>query len=123
MTYFDFTRLIEKYTRPFTVILKSEGSYNAMGDWVDGENSEREMRGALMSMSERKIYNSNGLYTSKDKILHMTSPIENALLGAEVIFKENVYKVEEVKHADNEDFTGVYSYVLKWVSVFNRRQE
>lgn len=118
MAYFSFGRLITKYARPFVLTKTESGTYNEVGDYVEGSATDFELTGAIMAMSARKVYNSNGLYTTKDKVLHMTSGIDNALLGGEVVFEGNVYKIEEIRGADNDVFTGVFSYVLKWVSAF-----
>lgn len=118
MSYFNFSRLIAKYSRPFMVAVRSEGSYDSKGDWKEGEPIYTEINGAIMAISQRKVYNSNGIYTTLDKSLYMTSPIDKALLQAEIIFNDNVYKIEEVRGADNDVFTGVYNYILKYVSAF-----
>ena len=34
MQYFNFSRLIRKYSRPFTCELKAEGTYDDLGEWV-----------------------------------------------------------------------------------------
>ena len=59
------------------------------------------------------------MLTAKDKVLHTLSEIDNALMGATVIFKNNKYSIETQKGKDNADFTGCYSYILKWVSAFD----
>ncbi len=122
MAYFNFNRLISKYSREFTVIVNSEGEYDAKGDWVDGEKREITMTGAIMAMSESKVYNSNGAYTSKDKVLYMTEPLSDALFDCDVKFLGNVYKIDSTVEADDADFTGVYHYILKWVSVFEETE-
>ena len=122
MAYFNFNRLISKYSREFTVIVNSGGEYDAKGDWVDGEKREITMTGAIMAMSESKVYNSNGAYTSKDKVLYMTEPLSDALFDCDVKFLGNVYKIDSTVEADDADFTGVYHYILKWVSVFEETE-
>ena len=122
MAYFNFNRLISKYSREFTVIVNSEGEYDAKGDWVDGEKREITMTGAIMAMSESKVYNSNGAYTSKDKVLYMTEPLSDTLFDCDVKFLGNVYKIDSTVEADDADFTGVYHYILKWVSVFEETE-
>lgn len=118
MANFNFNKLISKYSREFTVIVDSEGDYDAKGDWQDGEKRETTMTGAIMAMSERKVYNSNGAYTSKDKVLYMTEPLDNALFDCDIKFLGNIYKIDSAVEADDAEFTGVYHYILKWVSVF-----
>ena len=122
MQYFNFSRLIRKYSRPFTCELKAEGTYDDLGEWVASENAVISMTGAILSVRDDKLYQQDGVYTEKDKILYMLTPIDNAMLGAEIIFKDNVYTVEDSTGADDAEFTGVYRYHLKWVSVFRRLQ-
>lgn len=119
MANFNFSRLIGKYSREFTVIVNSEGEYDAKGDWTDGEKQEITMTGAIMAVSENKVYNSNGAYALKDKVLYMTEPLNNALFDCHVKFRGNVYKIDGAVESDDADFTGVYHYVLKWVSALD----
>lgn len=119
MAYFNFSNLINKYSRDFTVISKSEGDYNTAGDYVNGTLTETTLRGAIIGFSESKVHRSEGTLTTMDKALHMLTPIDSALMGAEVIFNGNKYRIETQKGKDNADFTGCYSYTLKWLSAFN----
>lgn len=122
MQYFNFSQLICKYSRPFTFELKAKGAYDDLGEWVTPENAVISMTGAILSVRDSKLYQPEGVYTAKDKILYTLTPIDNAMLGAQIIFKDNVYTVEDSTGADDADFTGVYIYQLKWVSVFRRSQ-
>lgn len=119
MQYFNFRNLIRKYSREFTVVIKGEKELNAAGDWVYGENKQITLYGAIIGFAERKIFRAEGTLTEQDKALHMLQPIENALIGSTVIFNGNVYRLETQKGKDNADFTGVYSYTLKFQSAFN----
>lgn len=123
MQYFNFSRLIRKYSRPFTCELKDVGGYDDLGEYVTPTDGVITMNGAIFSALEAKRYQPDGVYSEKDKILYTLTPINNALLGAEVIFKDNVYSVENSTGADDAEFTGVYTYRLKWVSVFERRKQ
>lgn len=121
MANFNFTRLINKYSREFTVISKGEGYYDAAGEYVDGTQTETKLYGAIIGFAESKRYRSEGTLTEQDKALHMLQPIDNALLGATVIFNGDKYRIETQKGKDNAEFTGVYSYTLKFVSAFNEK--
>ncbi len=120
MQYFNFSRLIHRYSRPFTCELKAEGAYDALGEWVTPEGSVISMTGAILSVRDSKLRQPDGVYTEKDKVLYILTPIDSAMLGAEIIFKDNVYTVEDSTGEDDAEFTGVYIYHLKWVSVFRR---
>ena len=118
MAYFNFQRLIQKYSREFTVILKGERTLNAAGDYVRGASTEITLYGAIIGYSESKQHRSEGTLTANDKALHMLEPIENALIGATVIFDGEEYRIETQKGKSNAVFTGVYSYTLKYLSAF-----
>ena len=118
MRYFNFGRLVQKYSRPFVCKIKETGYYDDLGEWYAPPPKRYEAEGAVMSISSSKLYHSDGAYAAKDKSLYMLSPIDSALLNAEIIFNNNVYRVESDTGCDEAEYTGVYSYVLKWVSVF-----
>lgn len=120
MKLYNFYCLIEQHSVTFTFRQPQEGHYDA-GKWVAGEPIERELRGAIIPMSERKIYSSGGTYTTKDRQLYLLKPLEGALKGAEVVYKQNVYSVEE--STDYSDYADVAVYTLRWVSALDRKQE
>ena len=118
MSFFDFDNLIDQYSRTFTVQTEQAGHYDDMGDWVSGGMDETEREGAIIGFAERKLYREGGTLTANDKHLFMLSPIDRPLKNAHVVFNGNRYKIEEEKMKDNAEFTGVFSYLLKWVSAF-----
>ena len=119
MAFFNFKNLITKYSREIKVVKEGEKALNDVGDWEYAEPTETTLYGAIMGLTESKIQRSDGMLTAKDKVLHTLSEIDNALMGATVIFKNNKYCIETQKGKDNADFTGCYSYTLKWVSAFD----
>jgi len=112
--YFDFYDLINKYSTVFKAIICSEGSYNEKGEYLCTKE-EKELTGAIIGISDGKIYRSAGTLTDKDKYLFVFN--ELPLNDTEIIYKSNRYKVEE--QVENAEFTGVYQYILKYVSSFN----
>lgn len=119
MTYFNFERLIKKYSSDFELLSKVDGHYDDMGDYIPGETSKIVLNGAIIGFNESKLYRENGTITTKDKHLYMLTEIENPLMGSEVSYNGNKYKIEIERGKDNSKFTGVYSYVLRWVSSFD----
>ena len=119
MALFNFSRLIAKYSRSFTVLVKSEGYYDDKGDYVDGSLTEIKLSGAIIGYAESKIQRSEGTLSAMDKALHTLTPLDNTLLGCTVVFKGSEYRIESQKGESNSDFTNVYSYTLKYVSAFN----
>ncbi len=118
MSFFNFNRLITKYSREIKIIKKGEKTLNNAGDWEYSEPTEIMLYGAIMGFSESKIQRSEGALTANDKALHILQPIDNALMGATIVFNGNNYRLETQKGKDNAEFTGCYSYTLKWVSAF-----
>lgn len=113
--YFDFVSLINKYRTSFKVISSLGTTYDSKGDEVHTEK-EKELTGAIIGISDSKIYQSAGTLTSADKYLFVFEPL--ALNDTRVIYKDNRYKVEE--QIENAEFTGIYQYLLKYISAFNK---
>lgn len=114
--YFDFSDLIQDFSNKFTVITHTDGGYDEAGDWQDGQETREEKTGAIISFKESKVFRSDGKITTKDKRLFMQHPLPDALMGASVIYKGQKYTIES-EH-ENAEFTGVYSYFLRYVSAF-----
>lgn len=118
--YFDFSGLISDYENEFTVITTEDDHYNDSGDYVKGGEVQQTMSGAIIGFRESKLLRSDGTLTAKDKHLFMLSPIPAALIGAKVLYREQEYMIEA--ETENAEFTGVYSYVLRWCSAFDTLQ-
>lgn len=118
MKYFNFESLIKKYETFFIVISTSEGKYNDKGDWQPGTEEKTQMSGAIINLKEDRIYRSQGLLTEKDLQLFMLKPLSDGLIGSTVIYKGNKYRLQET--VENGDFTGIWAYLLKYISAFNR---
>lgn len=114
---YNFTRLIKKYSVNFTLVIPGEGKYIG-GKYTEGEAEEVSMSGAIIPMSESKVYQSGGTYTSKDRQLYMLSPVEKALEGGKVKYDGNIYSIET--ETDYKDYCDAAVYNLKWVSSFDR---
>lgn len=113
MKLYNFERLIKKYSGDFTLVSTAKGEYIG-GKYVEGEKTETGCKGAFVPMSERKIYQSGGTYTSKDYTLYMTEPIPKAFETVKAIYKGNEYNIEQA--TDYEDYADAYIYNAKWVS-------
>lgn len=113
--YFDFYDLINKFSTTFKAIVTVKGNYDDKGEYLCVKE-EKELTGAIISISDSKIYRSAGTLTDKDKYLFVFE--ELPLNDTEIIYKNNRYKVEE--QVENAEFTGVYQYTLKFVSAFNK---
>lgn len=116
--YFDFSDLIEDYSVTFTVITHTKGGYNAAGDWQDGQEKRTEYTGAIIAFKESKVFRSEGKITAQDRRLFMQQPLPDALMGASVVHGGKKYTIES-EH-ENAEFTGVYSYFLRYVSAFGK---
>ncbi len=118
MKYFHFDRLIDKYSSQFTAVLPSKGTYDDSGEYVQNEPKKVLLYGAVLDMTEKQIYNSNGTLTQKDKQLFIKGELTSNLVGAKVIYEDKQYNVEE--ETEDCEFTGFSSYVLKYVSAFDK---
>lgn len=117
MKLYNFARLIQKYSAEFQFLVQTEGHYES-GEWVESEEIVETGTGAIIPMSESRIRDSGGVYTTQDRQLYMLHRIPEALKGAQIRYKGILYSVEnEISH---EDYADVYVYVLKWVSLFDK---
>lgn len=116
MRYFNFNNLIDKYTVDFTAINSGVGGYDDLGEWVAATPVKTDMRGAIIGISETKIYRSDGVLTEKDKELYMKEPL-GPIDKAYILYDGNKYRVE-ANPQNNSQFTGVFQYTLKWISAF-----
>lgn len=121
MQYYHFERLIRKYSTTFTVIVPKGGGYDDSGDYQEDGTKRIKLQGAILSNRESKIFKSGGSLTEQDKVLYLFKPLENDLQGAEIIHNKNLYRIGN--KLENALFTGVFSYGLKFVSVFNEVEE
>ena len=117
MRYFNFDRLITKYSTEFIVRIPIEGGNAKYGTNKPKTFKNITMQGAIISHSETKIFRSEGTLSQQDKALYMLKPIDNALKGAELVHDNKVYRIGDL--LENSTFTGVWSYSLKYISVFN----
>ena len=117
--YFNFAPLIADFANDVEVISVGERQLDSSGKWVTTEGKRQNIRGAVIGFRESKIYRSGGTITSKDKHFFTHQPIPDALIGANAVFRGQRYTIEA--ETENAEFTGVYSYVLRWVSAFDKK--
>lgn len=117
MKLYRFTRLIKKYSVNFE-ILQNYGKY-INGHWQNKKTEKKEGTGAIVPIDEKKIYQSGGSYGTKDKRLYTFEPINNPLENTKIVYKNDVYSVEQ--ETDYSDYSDVFVYLLKYVSVFNEK--
>lgn len=115
--YFDFSPLIHAYETTFTVLTYTEAGYDERGKWQDGKETKTELKGAIIGFKESKVFRSEGAITAKDKRLFMLQRLPQSLTGAKVHYNKQEYKIES--ELENAEFTGVYSYYLRWVKAFD----
>ena len=118
MKLYNFKRLIKKYSVTFC-LHKIQGEYVG-GKWEQGGEIVREMQGAIVPMSDRKIYGSGGTYTEQDRELYVSTPIGTPLSDFRVVHKGSVYTLEESRNF--EDYADAAVYTLKWVSKYDSAQ-
>ena len=113
---FDFYDLINDNSTDFIAEIPSEGYYDEAGDWVTGEPVRYKLRGAIVSRKESKIFQSGGAITGQDRALYMLEPLVDALQLAKIYHAGRMYSIGE--QLINGEITGVYAYILKFVSAF-----
>ena len=117
MQYFDFSRLIDKYSVDLQAEIPAKGEYNARGEYVAGKPVTKTIRGAVISHRLSKIFRPDGTLTMQDKALFMLSELPNALQGALITDGKQTYHIAD--KLENGAFTGVYAYTLKFNSTSN----
>ncbi|WOC33052.1 MULTISPECIES: hypothetical protein [Caproicibacterium] len=116
---FDFARLIKKYADVFTFQGAVAGGSYKGGQWVPGAPPEPvKLQGAIMPLSEQRVYQSGGTYTTQDRQLYLYRPLPDALDGAKVGYQGHTYSVEQ--DVDWSAYADVYAYVLRRVSKFEK---
>lgn len=119
MERYNFVDLIRRHSVAFEVLSYAEGEYVG-GKYQNGAETVSERSGAILPMSDRKIYQSGGTYTTQDRTLYMSTPLEGALETLRVRYKGNVYSVESDQ--DFEDYSAAYIYDLKWVEQLSNKE-
>lgn len=85
---YDFSRLIAKYGVPFEMVTKEKGEYSG-GVYKEGKETVTPVTGAIIPMTESKIYQSGGTLTTKDRQLYYRGKFAEALKGAVVRYNYN----------------------------------
>ena len=115
---FNFNRLIQKYSANCQLVSQASGGHYAGGEWVpDPTPLPQDISGAVIPMTDRKIYQSGGTYTEQDRELITLEeiPLEPAKW---IVYKGMKYQVQE--NTDYSDHAGFYAYNLKRVGAFDR---
>lgn len=115
--YFNFSPLIRSFENPFTVLTYTESGFDERGKWQEGQEKKTTLKGAIIGFKESKVFRAEGAITAKDKRLFMLQMLPQALIGAKVLYNKQEYTIES--ELENAEFTGVYSYYLRWVKAFD----
>lgn len=113
MQLYNFKRLIDKYGVVVQLQKKQGGTYVG-GKWIEDNEVIREVSGAVVPISERKIYQSGGTLTQNDREWFISEALTGSLIDYKVTYKGNVYSVEESR--DYTDYANLAVYVLKRVN-------
>lgn len=118
---YNFSRLIKKYSVDCHLLSEpSSGSYIG-GEWVpDGVPLPQDITGAVIPMTDRKIYQSGGTYTEQDRefITLVGIPLEPTHY---IVHGGTKYKVQG--NTDYSDYAGFHAYNLKRVDAFDRPEK
>lgn len=113
----QFEGLLRRFSRPYQVVLKTEGHLDqSTGDWIPGGEPETVTDyGAVVALPQRTVVQSGGMYTEEDRHLYTKRVIP---LQTEVLHGGLKYKVHDKN--DYAEYTAINRYVLKRVSLFDR---
>lgn len=116
MKLYHLSRLIKKYTVTCQLINTTEGHW-AAGEWVEGETTTTDIKGAIVPITEKRINNSGGDYKQGDCEFISTKPLE---LNSDtfIVYKDKKYKLQE--NTDYSDYADFYNYIARRVSAFDR---
>lgn len=114
--YFNFERLIKKYSSLFESLTFLEGYYNESGDFICDDLVATDLQGAIINFAENRVYRSEGTLSAQDKRLFMLEPLDEALRTSKIVHDGNVFSITGC--VENAVFTGVYAYTLKYISSF-----
>lgn len=113
---YDFTDLIRRHSVPFEVVAFTKGGYVG-GKYQKGLQTVTEREGAILPMTDNKIYQSGGTYSTKDRMLYMSTPIDGAFDTLKIRYDGNMYGIESAQ--DFSEYSDAYIYTLKWVEPVN----
>lgn len=119
MILYHFARLIKKYGVSCVLKQTGEGRWEA-GEYIPGATLDGMLNAAILPMADKKIYDSGGYYKTADRELYTLEEIDTSKEN-HVVHRGQSYKVES--NADYTDYADFHSYVLKWVSKFDRPEE
>lgn len=118
---FNFNRLIQKYSVPCELLTELGSGKYVGGNWIpDAAPEPKEIRGAIIPMTDRKVYQSGGTYTEQDREF---ITLENILLESKsyIIHQGSRYHVESEN--DYSECAGFHDYNLKRVGAIDRSKE
>lgn len=123
MLLYMFADLVNKYSVPCRLITAAPGQYVA-GEYIVGSEIVKDVQAAIISMTNRTIYESGGKLTSADRqmyILKANDPID--LDDDQTWYLEHMGKVYKIEEASlyAEDYADFNNYTLRRVESFHAR--
>lgn len=112
---YNFERLINKYSVVCQLVTISEGSWKA-GVWQEGVTTTKDIEGAVVPISEKRINNSGGDYKQGDCEFITLQPIE---INSNTYLVHNNKKYKLQDSTDYSDYADFNIYVARRVSAFD----
>ena len=113
---FQFTRLIKKYSVPFSIEKKGVKFLNEIGEWQETGTEWVPATGALIPLGARQIEQSGGTLTEADRTLYyMGELLEN---GTRIEHNGQLYHI--LRYIPYEQYADFNSYTVKHVSAFDK---
>lgn len=106
---FEFADFIDEFKVKFSFTKAVDGYWNDEGDYIPGETKTVEMAGIVLPLTENDLkYSEAGTYSTKDKKIYTTQPLE---LGRVIEYKGDKYTIQSFK--DYSDYADVYIYLAR----------
>ena len=119
MLLYKFERLIKKYGAACQLVTFPEGKWKA-GKWVTGEPTTKDIKGAVVPISEKRIQNSGGSYKQGDCEFITLEPVE-LTSDTFLVYKDKKYKLQDT--TDYSEYADFKTYVARRVSSFDTTGE
>jgi len=115
MKLYNFARVIKKYSVSCQLVSFAEGSWKA-GKWQEGEQTTKDIKGAVVPITEKRIVNSGGHYKQGDCEFITTEPI---VINSKTYLVHNGKKYKLEDSTDYSDYADFNVYVARRVSAFD----
>lgn len=110
MKQFQFADFVDEFKVSFIAYTETDGYYNEFGDWIEGSKEPVGMVGIVLPISDDILrYSEAGTYSTKDKKLYTTVPLQ---VNQVIEYKGDLYTVQNFKNYS--EYADTYIYIARW---------